>query len=380
MPSAKRSELWISANGLIPEGMRLGNTCHVQYCGKLEHMVLVENKNHGRNSWIQYVNQAISLGAGEHFDILDIANDEKTRLQLAAALRGSKEACVFHFAIRSLTKSSGGIRIIKIGAYASYGSYAEPSHEIKEEIKNKFPLLIQMSKVRPWQRPSSVWMGQFFNPANPSEYRKPPLCKVAGCVFPVFRGTGDYCYHHNHWFDYPISMTDNKIDKQGMFRASEPYSPYTLAAEFLVSTANLEKSLKVQRDGYTRHDHKNSGSDKPQVIKNPSTPNYSRSNGRLRMRSSGGCHSSSKTTRGRARAASRQGKGGRHSTKEKRWTRETIESLERQADAILGEHPIDCAVNFIPPDEREDGGEEYERDEIISELEGKSDFERLFGA
>jgi len=43
MPNAQRVELWTQAHGPVPEGMRIGNSCHVQYCGKLEHMVLVED-------------------------------------------------------------------------------------------------------------------------------------------------------------------------------------------------------------------------------------------------------------------------------------------------------------------------------------------------
>ncbi len=366
MPNAQRVEQWVQVNGPVPDGMRIGWTCAVHYCGNLAHMELAADRTAGWMKWKSIADQILALPEGGKIEV-DIPHS--LVLKMRCALSHSLKAV--HIITRNISRpfSKSGIEIIRVGEY----------HGDRAAWLRDFPIKdTKASGKRPWQRSSGVWMGQFFNPMSAKEFTKPAVCKVAGCVMPTLHGSGDYCYHHNHWFDYPISMTDSGVDRSSMWSAREPNAPYELVAERILGMAALERSLRVERGGFTRHDHKNAGGEaKPEKVKLP-TPLFS--SGRLRHRTGNTKHTSSKTSRGRHRAASRKGPGGRHSAKEKRWTRETIESLEQQANAILGEAPIDCAVNFIPPEERGEYGEEYERDIAVAELGQSNEFERIFGA
>lgn len=430
MKNAGRIEAWTAIHGPMPEGYRLRWTCAVQYCGKVEHMELVESLTYGRNSWKEIGQKLAALPLDGYFDVPEIANDEASRNNMMCGLRNRRECALIQFSIRSLTKSSGGVRVIRVGGYCGQGTLVSPTESLA-----KHPLLISTSAIRPWQRPTPVWMGQFFNPTHPTEYTKPLSCKVAGCVFPVLHGAGDYCYQHNHWFDYPISMTDTAIDHSSIARSYMPLhwqNMLPLSAEFPRSMDSLERSLafELTNTGMKRprdERHKNAGGEGSAIIKEPvrkmtaaemidqalsalprlktdggvtvqfankrigpkkslkSVGGYSNSPVRFKMRRGGGSHSGSKTTRGKAKAAARQGKGSRHTTKEKRWTRETIEALERQADLILGERPLDIELNFIPEADREtDDLYEYEEPERYSAVEQlfdkKNEFEELFGA
>lgn len=108
-------------------------------------------------------------------------------------------------------------------------------------------------------------------------------------------------------------MTDSSLSESDFYRPWKPHGPFTLTSGYRpASIEKLDNTLKFI------------------------PPAYSRSSGRMGMRSGGGSHSGSKTTAGKQKAASRQGPGSRHTTKEKRWDRATIEALEKEADKILG--------------------------------------------
>jgi len=212
LSTAKRVHIWEEKNGPVPEGMRIGNTCSVSYCCKLEHMVLHENKNHGRKEWKSIASKILLLEEGQSLTIPEIPHTEVLKMRTAMINHLGK----VHIITRNLPGRKG-VSVIRVGDY--YGS--------RDEWEKQFPILDKkVGNIRPWQKSSSVWMGQFFNPHSAKEFPKPNKCKIASCVFPVLKNDGDYCFQHKHWFDYPISMTDNKVDFSRMFRASDPHAAY----------------------------------------------------------------------------------------------------------------------------------------------------------
>lgn len=190
-----------------------------------------------------------------------------------------------------------------------------------------------------------------------------PSCSIKACAFP--QKERGLCWQHLHFFDFDISMTGEYLDSGDMYDDEDPWRPVLYVATS-GELDNLDKSIKVIRQGETEWLDAHHGDSLftrkgwtavseggwavTQADGAKSTISDPRwiglNNGRFKMRRGGGSHSSSKTTRGRARAASRDGKGSRHSTKEKRWTREAIEVLEARGgsnlvDEILSEQSIE---------------------------------------
>jgi hypothetical protein len=196
-----------------------------------------------------------------------------------------------------------------------------------------------------------IWLGQTFNPMASKDVCKVTPCAVAGCVFPVLNGVGSYCYQHNHFFDYGMTMHDQSLDVGTLFTPKFPHMAYDLAPEIPRSIASLERSLTFVRQGYSRNDHKTIGDDSKS---NPANYGQSPSSGRRRVSHGKKKIRLSQRRRGVGWKGSRQAHDPR-----KRWTRET---LEAEANSILGESPIDVGYNFIPPEEREEGDYEYESD------------------
>lgn len=394
-PAHERTRLWEGIYGPVPEGMRIGFTCEVPYCGKLHHMELVENFNHGRANYVQYRERIDALAAGEFFEIPDIPckRDALVKFRCGLNLAAGLHKIVF----RSLP--NGGARIYKVGRWETLGV---DGFELRPERNAGILLFNTKLTRRGGMRTPMLWLGQWFNP-SPRVHRSVPVCKIPACPMPVLHGQGDYCHHHNHWFDYPESMTWNALDHSSVAR---PWMSLlwqancALAAEFPKSIAALERSLsfemtKVGVHRPTDSRHKNLGNDST-VTKTVS--NYSRSPQRASMHRGKTSHSS-KTTAGKRKAASRQGPGSRHSTKEKRWTRETFEELERQADQILGidtpenkaaavvmrkkqaseisnrVYPLCVSYEISEPDLTE----EEEREQAIEQLSGQCFFDQPEG-
>jgi len=204
-------------------------------------------------------------------------------------------------------------------------------------------------KIPSWQRPTMIWLGQTFNPMATKDVKKTAKCSVRECVFPVLNGVGEYCFQHNHFFDYGMTMHDQTIDVGTLFTPKFPHMAYELAPEIPRTIASLERSLTFVRRGVIRNDHKNIGDDsKPTVTNYGQSPSSGRrrvSHGKKKIRLS-------QRRRGAGWKGSRQAHDPR-----KRWTRET---LEAEANSILGESPIDVEYNFIPLEERGDEDYEYE--------------------
>lgn len=114
-PAAERQRIWEAANGPVPEGMRVGCTCDVAYCGKLRHMRLVEDRTRTWTDWRAYAKKLLALKDGRHFDI-EAAEMNCAPLQFAARLRaalGSGKAFLIRRSV--CTMPEGKVRVTRIG-------------------------------------------------------------------------------------------------------------------------------------------------------------------------------------------------------------------------------------------------------------------------
>lgn len=64
-PQAERVLLWESVNGPVPPTTRVGWTCKVAYCEKLDHMRLVKKKNLHWHDYGRYARKVAKLKPGE---------------------------------------------------------------------------------------------------------------------------------------------------------------------------------------------------------------------------------------------------------------------------------------------------------------------------
>jgi hypothetical protein len=300
---SRRRKYWIEANGEVPAGYLVAATCGDKLCVDRAHLVLREKIVQNKWKWLR--DAVKNLSDGDYFDVRDYPRDSRAIVKLKTVLALASDTCRIHFTYRQFP--SGGVRIIRSG------DFYDPDTETPSMFRN----------VTNSRRPAHFFLGFMRNYGE--QFQRVAHCKIKACPMPLFRGVGEYCFQHNHFFDYKMSMTDSALDAREMYNPAEPHAPYTLAREFLISTDNLEKSLRFRdQHGNLVAAHRNAG-----------TSNYSRSPTRLHMRLGNGSHTSSKTSRGRRRRASRD-HGHRDLGKKKRWSRETIEALELEADHILG--------------------------------------------
>lgn len=325
--ATRRSFFGSWESGLTPDV-----TCGNPLCILPAHMTLRRWKNPRQGQiWTEYANRIAALRVGEWIRFENYPKDEKSREKFRCGVTSCSSCRNIRFSIRSLP--SGGILVTRTGTY-------ENMYGLRDE-KIEAPEVMVRGKLPPHRRPLIFFLG-FLSGAllDRTPIVRPPKCKVRGCIMPTLRAVGDYCHHHNHFFDWDESMTWNGFDPQRLFNPRLPLhsQAYDLAAEFLTPTDRLERTLiyETQSSGLHRmrdDRHKNMGSG-IDLASPPRSLNYSRAATRLRHRLAGKKSTSSKTTRGRHRRASSDG-GSRDDSKHKRWTRELIESLERQADNIL---------------------------------------------
>jgi hypothetical protein len=114
-PAAVRKQRWEAGNGPVPQGMRLGSTCEVPYCGKLHHMTLAEDGTRHWKHWTEYVARLAGLKHGHHFtvppsatgvDPVAFAATLRNRLAMASRLRMTRFAVV--------TNRDGGVGVHKL--------------------------------------------------------------------------------------------------------------------------------------------------------------------------------------------------------------------------------------------------------------------------
>jgi hypothetical protein len=223
--------------GTIPDGKFPDVTCGDPLCSAPAHCI-VRDKLPPLDTGYPAIREMIrNTPIGEFFDV-----DVPPQVNLTTSYGRSKFRAGLgmmspHFIMRILSRNR--IRIIRDGDWND-GNV--------NEWRKKYPTPTA-KKVAEWKRPAVIWLGMLAFadhkvPADAVGHK----CQVRECCFPVMNGAGDYCRQHNHWFDFPISMHDTTLDKRRLFKTWEPLwqTDYDLAAEFPVSTANLELSLVVE--------------------------------------------------------------------------------------------------------------------------------------
>lgn len=213
----------------IPEGMRLGWTCNKPYCSNPEHFCLTENKNASDYNYKPIRERLCALGSGEWFDAeIPQLITERDIIKFRCGLSMINHTP--HFIMRLLCR--GRVRLIRVGDY----------YDDANEWRAHYPVPTA-KKVSLWKRPAVIWLGILaFSGSTKSASTQD--CRVKGCPFPALHGALD-CRHHQPSHQFSMSMEDRTLDRYSLYRPSEPYSPYDLAAEIPVSTANLENSLRV---------------------------------------------------------------------------------------------------------------------------------------
>jgi hypothetical protein len=234
----ERRSLWEMLNGPVPAGMRVGQTCRVNQCGKLEHMVLVEDKTSGWKNWKQYRTRALSLEMGESADWLDYPNDEHSIRNLITNLQGGATSMA-RFVVRCMPTGLQGIRITRMGTWFDGTSWDRPPLLISralgvwlrcDECKNFFLcpqtyweerkycsiLCAGISRRSTVVRGSTFYMGFLaFSASNRSEFVKRATCAEKGCVFPV--SAKGLCHRHANFGFYSAAMRGAKLERKDLF-------------------------------------------------------------------------------------------------------------------------------------------------------------------
>jgi hypothetical protein len=107
-PQAERVRLWESINDPVPESMRVGWTCKVAYCEKLDHMCLVERKNLHWRDYAPYVRAVAKLKPGQSCILRDVPNSGNEAAKFRCAMYARKELMGGRYLYRAVP---GGMRI-----------------------------------------------------------------------------------------------------------------------------------------------------------------------------------------------------------------------------------------------------------------------------
>jgi hypothetical protein len=202
--------------------------------------------------WAAFARLINELQEGDTVDVPFCANDTPSLAKMRGGIYAQKPMrdSLAKFLLHALPW--GGVRLVRVGNFAS----AYRRIEAFDCGKSFHPP--SRHKVELVDRPANLWLGLLWNSASKRTDFVARTCSEKGCPLPVVRE--GMCHHHAHFFDYPISMTDRNIDWNPHYRTGyDANQTPELYSEFLVSTASLEKSLRVERSGYLRHDHKNQG-------------------------------------------------------------------------------------------------------------------------
>jgi hypothetical protein len=205
MKQSERVEFWEKIEGPIPDGMRLGSTCRMAYCGFLEHMILVENKNAGDNKWSQLVDikalAAMPVGAYVEFQrpaSSKLMNQLRARMAMKAR---------FPHAFRT-SKDGTTARLYKLGSNWEWGRRPAEAEELAARIAVEWnPRTVGSFDRRMRSGAPSIWLGQFRQTPEDTELLSRPRwseCSVKGCVYP--HNGSDKCRYHGHFFDFKWSM------------------------------------------------------------------------------------------------------------------------------------------------------------------------------
>ena len=105
---AERVRLWESINGPVPADMRVGWTCKVAYCEKLDHMRLVKKKNLHWRDYGPYVRKVVKLKPGESCILRDVPNSGAEATKFRSAMYARKELMLGRYSYRAIP---GGMRV-----------------------------------------------------------------------------------------------------------------------------------------------------------------------------------------------------------------------------------------------------------------------------
>jgi len=107
-PQAERVRSWEAVNGPVPATMRVGWTCKVAYCEKLEHMRLVKKKNLHWHDYGPYVRRVAKLKPGESCILRDVPNSGNEAAKFRSAMYSRKELIQGRYSYRAVP---GGMRV-----------------------------------------------------------------------------------------------------------------------------------------------------------------------------------------------------------------------------------------------------------------------------
>lgn len=247
IPQATRIHMWEQLEGKVPDGMRLGSKCHVNYCDNIDHFILVENRNANHKSWKDYADKVGALQIDEYLDFPDYPRDEKSRMALRCGLQSCNATALIKFAIRSLP--TGGVRIIRVGTWPTLGRDGERTDKVypvlfnpraitPEERERRIQLAQQLRTQRREERKrryfdkhirdgaQRIWLGQFRITKRDESFVRASRranCSIKGCVFPV-KENGK-CHRHEHFFEYAQSMEWRGIGKSDIYGNEETLHP-----------------------------------------------------------------------------------------------------------------------------------------------------------
>lgn len=212
-------------NGKIPDV-----TCGNRLCFAPEHVFMRDRIEHPVGYDYRWIRE--KLWQTEYGGIFDVEVPWVLSARDRTRFRAGLQVGSPHFIMRLLGR--GHIRLIR------YGDYYDDANEWRKQ----FPVLTAR-KVPLWKRPACIYLGMLSISALTKEKNFAHACSVKACVLPA-NGNGK-CAYHAHEFDFPMSMYDRRLDPESLFKPWRELhqTDYCLAAEFPVSTMNLEKSLRI---------------------------------------------------------------------------------------------------------------------------------------
>jgi hypothetical protein len=238
----ERTSLWESANGALPEGKRIGWTCAVSYCSNPEHMMLAENKNSGKKTWGDLSARVAALEIDSSFELPDYPNSPRDVLKFRVGIGMTKAASHIRFLVRSLP--DGGIRVIRVGTWASWAANRAP-----ELTEKQYPVLAtaNMGRKGGYAKKRSMATTFFgFMSASVMHSRDVPQerCSFKGCVFPP-KENGTCFQHGERWFRYPSFLWRGHLDDKDVWelKNGNGHTPHFSVA-YQGSADALEKSTR----------------------------------------------------------------------------------------------------------------------------------------
>ena len=105
---AERVRFWQSVNGPVRADMRVGWTCKVAYCEKLEHMRLVKRKNLHWRDYGPYARAVAKLKPAQSCILHGVPNSGAEAAKFRCAMYARKELMLGKYSYRAVP---GGMRV-----------------------------------------------------------------------------------------------------------------------------------------------------------------------------------------------------------------------------------------------------------------------------